>query len=118
MNILQVVSSSRTSGAEKHVVLLSKWMQRLGHNVLAACPPGGWLPAQLREAGIDTVEIPMHGAKSPKAIYALRRLASERRIDVMNTHLTRATYLGYAAGLMARVPVISTAHILSRDFSY
>ncbi len=49
MNILQVISSSKTSGAEKHMVVLSEWLQKLGHNVLVVCPPGEWLHEQLRE---------------------------------------------------------------------
>jgi glycosyltransferase involved in cell wall biosynthesis len=118
MNILQVVSSSRTSGAEKHVVLLSKWLQLLGHNVTAVCPPGGWLPGQLREAGISTVEVPMRGPRSTAAIFTLRKLVEDWRIDIVNTHLTRATYLGYFAGLLAKVPVISTVQIKTRDVSY
>src|SRR5579862_6836093 len=50
MNILQLVSSSRTSGAEKHVAVLSDRLHKRGHNVFAACPPGEWLPDQLRAA--------------------------------------------------------------------
>ncbi len=118
MNILQVVSSSRTSGAEKHLVILSRWLQRMGHNVIAVCPPGGWLPDQLHAAGIPTVEMPMRGILAPKAVFSLRALVRKRHIDIIHTHLTRATYMGYLAGLLAHVPVISTVHIWSRDFAY
>jgi glycosyltransferase involved in cell wall biosynthesis len=118
MRILQVISSSRTSGAEKHLVVLSEWLRRRGHEVTAVCPPGGWLPEQLRGAGIPAIELPMHGARSSGSILALRRLAREREVDVIHTHLTRATYLGYFAGALSRVPVISTVHVLTRDFAY
>jgi len=118
MNILQVVSSSRTSGAERHIIVLSQWLQRRGHSVTAVCPPGGWLPEQLRSAGVPAVEMPMHGPVAPRAIFALRGLARSLQADVIHTHLTRATYLGYFAGFLARVPVISTVHVLSRDFAY
>ena len=118
MNILQVISSSRTSGAEKHLVVLSEWLQRRGHTVTAVCPPGGWLPDQLRIAGIPAIELPMHGARSSSTILALRRVVRERHVDVIHTHLTRATYMGYFAGNLSRVPVISTVHVLTRDFAY
>lgn len=118
MNILQVISSSRTSGAEKHLVVLSEWLRRRGHNVLVVCPPGGWLPGQLRKAGVPAVEIAMHGLLSPRTIFALRRVVRQNGVDVIHTHLTRATYLGYFAGLLAHVPVISTVHVLTRDFAY
>lgn len=118
MNILQVISSSRTSGAEKHMVVLSEWLRRRGHEVTAVCPPGGWLPEQLRGAGIPSIELPMHGAKSSGTILALRRMVRERHVDVIHTHLTRATYMGYFAGTLAHVPVLSTVHVLTRDFAY
>lgn len=118
MNILQVISSSRTSGAEKHMVVLSEGLVRLGHSVVAVCPPGGWLTEQLRDAGIPSVEMPMHGMDSPRAIFNLQKLARENHSDLIHTHLTRATYLGYFAGVLAHVPVISTVHVLTRDFAY
>ena len=118
LNVLQVISSSRTSGAEKHVVLLSEKLRALGHNVTAVCPPGGWLPEQLRLAGIPMLELPMHGKGSAAAILQLRKIIRQRRIDVVHTHLTRATYMGYFAGNISRVPVISSVHVLTSDFAY
>ncbi len=118
MNILQVISSSRTSGAEKHLVVLSEWLRKRGHNITAVCPCGGWLPEQLRGAGIPTIELSMRGATSSATILALRRMVREQKVDVIHTHLTRATYMGYAAGHLAHVPVISTVHVLTRDFAY
>ncbi len=118
MNILQVISSSRTSGAERHVVILSDWLTRRGHNVLAVCPPGDWLPGQLREVGIEAVELPMAGSRMLPAALAVREVAREHKADVIHTHLTRATYMGYIAGLLTRIPVISTMHVFTRDFAY
>lgn len=118
MNILQVISSSRTSGAEKHFVVLSESLMRRGHNVLAVCPPGGWVAEQLHTAGVPSVEVTMHGMASPGAVLRLRGLACSEHMDVIHTHLTRATYLGYFAGALSRIPVISTVHVLTRDMAY
>lgn len=118
MNILQVISSSRTSGAEKHMVVLCGWLRRLGHNVLAACPQGGWLPEQLREAGIPSVEINMRGAKAPGAVIEIGRAAQRHQADLIHAHLTRATYMSFFAGMFSRVPVVSSVHVLTRDFAY
>jgi glycosyltransferase involved in cell wall biosynthesis len=118
MNILQIISSSRTSGAEKHLVVLSESLRRLGHEVTAVCPPGGWLPEQLRRAGIPAVEVNMHGPTGARAIFKLNQLVRERRVDVIHTHLTRATYMGYFASGVARVPLVSTVHVLTKDAAY
>lgn len=116
MNILQVVSSTVTSGAEKHVLLLSRTLVERGHNVMAICPPGEWLPREFESSGIQTIQMPMVGLHSFRAIRRMRRLVRQRGIDVIHTHLTRATYLGYVAGLFARVPVISSLHVQNADF--
>lgn len=118
MNILQIVSSSRTSGAEKHVVVLSEKLRQRGHKVMALCPPGGWLPGQLRAAGVPTLEKRMHGIRSFVTAVGLARLVREHKIDVIHTHLTRATYLGFLAGRMAQLPVVSSVHVLTHDVAY
>lgn len=118
MKILQVVSSTRTSGAEKHIVVLSEGLRERGHEILAVCPPGGWLPGQLRGAGIPVIETPMNGLNGSRAALTLRKAVVQNQVDVIHTHLTRATYVGYCAGLMAKVPVISTVHVFTPDIAY
>jgi glycosyltransferase involved in cell wall biosynthesis len=90
----------------------------MGHQVTAVCPHGGWLPEQLRLAGIPSIEMTMHGRRASAAIVRMRKMVRENEIDVIHTHLTRATYMGYFAGLLSRVPVISTMHVATRDIAY
>jgi glycosyltransferase involved in cell wall biosynthesis len=118
MNILQIVSSSRTSGAEKHVLILSDRLRRHGHQVMAVCPTDGWLPAQLRDAGIPALEVAMRGPRSWFSTLTLARLARKHRIDLIHTHLTRATYLGALVGRLTRLPVVSSVHVRTHDPAY
>lgn len=118
MKVLQVISSSRTSGAEKHMVVLSDRLRRRGHEVTAICPPGGWITRQLTSAGVPMLEWTMHGLRAPATILRIRSLVREQGIEMIHTHLTRAAYLGYIGGLMARVPVVSSVHTLTRDWAY
>jgi glycosyltransferase involved in cell wall biosynthesis len=60
----------------------------------------------------------MHGLLAPATILRLRSYARRNAVDLIHTHLTRATYMGYIAGLLARVPVVSTIHTLTRDWAY
>ncbi len=99
-------------------MLLSDALRLRGHEVLAVCPKGGWLPARLREAGVPTTEVPMHGLTAPRTIGVLRGLAREMSADLIHTHLTRATYMGFFTGAMERIPVVSTVHVATRDFAY
>lgn len=60
----------------------------------------------------------MRGQGWFRTIGLVTRLARERQFDVIHTHLTRATYFGYFAGLARRVPVVSTVHIANHDVIY
>ncbi len=116
--VLQVVSSSATSGAERHLVLLSRTLQQQGHHVLTVCPPQNWLPDELRRAGVNTLPLPMHGIGSLETLARLVQVVREQKIDIIHTHLTRATYLGLLAGLLTRRPVVSTVHVFTSDPAY
>ncbi len=118
MNILQIVSSSRTSGAEKHVIVLSERLKRRGHRVTALCPPGGWLPERLRAADVAVIERPMHGGQFVPAVLSVTRSSRREHYDLIHTHLTCATYLGFMAGAMNRLPVVSSVHVLTHDLVY
>jgi glycosyltransferase involved in cell wall biosynthesis len=118
MNILQLVSSSRTSGAEKHVAVLSDILSKRGHNVFAACPRGDWLPGQLRSAQIPTFEMDMRGVHALTTPSNITRYARENKIDIIHAHLTRATYYGLLAGKMTGLPMISSVHCRSHDVAY
>ncbi len=118
MNILQLVSSSRTSGAEKHVAVLSDRLRKRGHNVHAACPHGDWLPEQLKSAEIPTLELDMRGVKSLGTPQLLKKYVTEHKIDIIHAHLTRATYFGLLTCKLTGLPIISSVHCRSHDVVY
>lgn len=118
LKILQIISSSATSGAERHVLSLSKLLIERGHSVEVICPSGGWLAEGLREKGINVHETEMKGRGWFKTTaYVMRRMRSEQ-IDLVHSHLTRATYFGAVSGLLCRVPAISTVHVANHDQVY
>ncbi len=86
--------------------------------MLAVCPRGGWLPEQLRAAGIPAHEMEMRGSKSLSAGFDLARIVREHGIDLIHAHLTRATYLGLVAARLARRPVVSSVHVRTHDVAY
>lgn len=118
MRILQIVSSSATSGAERHVYQLSTLLRKRGHHVEVICPPGGWLSTQLREQSISVFETAMKGTGWFRTFgYLLRRIRAGQ-IDVVHTHLTRATWFGVLAGGARQTPVVGTVHIGNHDQIY
>lgn len=116
--VLQVVSSSATSGAERHLVLLARTLQQQGHYVTTVCPPHNWLPRELQRAGVHTLPLPMRGVGSVTTLWRLVRVVREQRIDIIHTHLTRAAYYGLLVGLFTHKPVVSTVHVFTSDPAY
>lgn len=117
MRIVQVISSSATSGAERHVYSLSRLLTQRGHHVEVVCPPNGWLANDLRQANIPVHTFDMKGSGWLRTTgFLAKRLRND--FDLVHTHLTRATYFGAVAGLLTNVPAIASVHIANHDQIY
>ena len=93
--------------------LLSRELARRGHEVTLLCQPGAWIAGQL---AADPVEVMFSDLRRFPA-GELRRVAGEigrRRIEVVHTHMSRASLFGVLLRWFAGVPSIATAH--SRHF--
>ncbi|MFZ4506184.1 MAG: glycosyltransferase family 4 protein [Fimbriimonas sp.] len=111
-------SSATTSGAERHVLQLSQLLESRGHGVSAVTSSDGWLTQRLFDAGLDVQVSPMKGRGWLRSVALLAREIRRKKIDVVHTHLTRAAYIGYAAGLLTRTPVVTSVHIANHDYIY
>lgn len=118
LRVLQVISSSATSGAEKHVLQLTQLLRSRGHDVEVVCPAGGWLADELAAAGIPTHAIAMKGGSTLAAHLFMLDLIKGGRYDLMHAHLTRAAYLGFFSGALRGVPLVASVHIDSHDRIY
>jgi len=118
MRVMQVISSSETSGAERHVLSLSEQLQARRHQVRVICPPSGWLPNELRRRHIPLNESNMNGRGWMRTALQIARTARRQRFDLIHSHLTRASYIAHFASLVARVPLVSTVHVSNRDPIY
>jgi glycosyltransferase involved in cell wall biosynthesis len=118
LKIVQLISSSATSGAERHVLHLSRQLQSFGHQVEVICPPGQWLSDALTDNGVRVRTNEMRGRGWYETFGLLMQSAAGRRADIIHTHLTRAAYIGYSAGLLSRTPVVTSVHIANNDQIY
>lgn len=82
------------------------------------CPVGGWLPKELRESGVVVHETPMRGKGWLKSVALSTRLIKERKIDVVHSHLTRATYFGAVSAGLRGIPAIASVHVANHDQIY
>lgn len=118
MRILQIVSSSATSGAEHHSIVLSRELKSRGHQVAVVCPPIPWIIDSLQALGVETHPMDLKAKVGLPALRQVSALLKSQKFDVIHTHLSRAAYLGFVAGTIRRVPVVSTVHVETREPLY
>jgi glycosyltransferase involved in cell wall biosynthesis len=118
LKVLQVISSSATSGAERHVLDLSEALVGQGHRVELICPSEGWLTETAERAGLSVHISPMKGQGWFQTLSLIGKLTMRGHVDLIHTHLTRAAYIGYSAGLLTGKPVITSVHIANNDAIY
>lgn len=63
-------------------------------------------------------ELDMRSMMGLRALGTLLKILGQKRFDVAHVHLSRATYLGWVATRMRRVPLVSTVHVLTREPVY
>jgi glycosyltransferase involved in cell wall biosynthesis len=106
---MEIASGTRINGAMSHCALLSRELARRGHEVTLVCRSGAWIAGQV---AADPVQV-MYSDLRRFPPGELRRVAAEihrRRIEVVHTHMSRASFFGVLLRWFAGVPSIATAH--------
>ena len=115
--ILHTEWSSGWGGQEQRIILECRKAIERGHEVLIACQPGSGILARALEAGIPTATVVMRSGFDLRAILELVRLIRSRRIDVVNTHSGKDTWLGSMAARLAGARLLVRTRHLSIPLS-
>jgi glycosyltransferase involved in cell wall biosynthesis len=113
MTIVQYITPSRIGGAETYFLRLCAYLARRGHRVIVVTKRDTPLRArvdELKPLGVEVQAWRTSGKLDPRTLARLIRLLRRERADVLNTHLTTASWLGAWAGRMARVPTAAWVH--------
>jgi glycosyltransferase involved in cell wall biosynthesis len=86
--------------------------------VKVVCPAKGWLPTVLEDSQISCKISNMKGTGWYRTMLYLVHQARKHKVDVIHTHLTRSAYIGHAASMMSRTPVVTSVHIANNDQIY
>lgn len=112
MNILQVIPTLDTGGAERTTVEIAAALTRDGHGALVASE-GGAMEGELREAGGELIRLPL-SSKSPLTIWKnADRLAAEivqRGVDIVHARSRAPAWSALRAARKAGVPFVTTYH--------
>jgi L-malate glycosyltransferase len=107
LRVMQIVSGSGVNGAITHCLRLTRSLKERGHAVTLVCRHNSWISQQ----PLDGIEV-LHSTLARWPISELRRVASaarERKIDVVQTHLSRAHFFGVLLRFYGRLPCVATA---------
>lgn len=113
LNILQVITQRRYSGAERICLIICSELQKRGHRVKLLCKPGTILPEEARKRGINVETPAISGKLNLMAPFRIAAIAREFGADIIHTHLSTATLMGSIAGKMSNIPVLGHVHALN-----
>ena len=108
VHVLYVIDSLTPGGTERSLVALAPHLA--ARNVLldvAYLQPRAGLPEELRQAGAELWSLDGRGGRVGW-LWRVRRLATERRPDLLHTTLFEADIAGRTAGWSRRLPVVSS----------
>lgn len=115
--ILHTEWSDGWGGQEQRIILESRKMIALGHQVKIACQPGSGILKKAVENGIPVEEVVIRGQFDLRAIRDLYRLIRKHGITVVNTHSGKDTWVGSLAAKLAGVPLLIRTRHLSLPIS-
>lgn len=113
--VLFYTDTPNVGGAEKHMLLLAKYLQKQGVSVLLAYGRYSRLKtmrADFEAAGARVFELRTFHKHDPRHYFELRGLLEKERPDLLHIHLWNPGAGRYAffAGERTRVPAIATEH--------
>ena len=111
MNILHIITSLRTGGAEKLIIDIVPRFQMLGHNVDVLLFDGSETPfkQQLKAANVRVWEFGCGGSVY-NPLHIGRLIPILRQYDIIHTHNTAPQLFAAIANLFCRKKLITTEH--------
>jgi glycosyltransferase involved in cell wall biosynthesis len=112
MRIMEIISGTAVNGAAVNCFEIICALHARGHHVTVVCRPQAWIAAHLQERGIDVEVIESSLRRWPTdELRRVARLAKERQIEVVHTHMSSASFFGVLLRRLYGVPAcVATAH--------
>ena len=112
LTILHTESAKRWGGQERRTFAEAVEFKKRGYRVILAVQPESALGKHAKEAGIEVREIRMKNRDIPKAFFSLFTLIRRERVDIVNTHSSKDSWIAsFAAHLALRPILLRTRHV-------
>jgi glycosyltransferase involved in cell wall biosynthesis len=111
--ILHTESSLGWGGQEHRTIAEMRLLRERGHRLLLAGDPRGELHRRAVGEGFVTYPLEFGGARNFRAWIGLRRLLGQERVDILNTHSSLDSWVGFLAWLTMRnrLTLVRTRHL-------
>ena len=117
MTFLQYITPSRLAGAEYFFLRVIAHLAEMGHRVIVVTKRDTPLRAEIEKLDNPNIQLHAwhtHGKVDPITLAKLCRLIRDERVDVINTHLTTASWQGALAAKITGVPCVAVVHATDR----
>lgn len=113
LTLLHTESSMGWGGQEIRILKESLGLLRRGHRVLIACQPGSGLERRTRASGIPVEPVRMRTPFHLPAVFQLKRLIKQGKVDVVSTHSSVDSWLASMAARLCfpRPAIVRTRHL-------
>jgi glycosyltransferase involved in cell wall biosynthesis len=101
--ILHINSACTWRGGEQQTLWLCQGLQRRGHRIVLACPPGSPLMDRARQAGLFVCPVKMRGEWDLWAVRELMGIVNRHGIEMVHCHTAHAHTLGLLAAQFSSV---------------
>ncbi|HRZ86776.1 MAG TPA: glycosyltransferase family 4 protein [bacterium] len=110
--ILHTEASTGWGGQEKRILDEILYLRERGHRFYLACQPDSKILVEARKKGVECLAVKMPNPVAPAAIAALRRFICINKIEVVNTHSSKDSWLIGFTRCVTRIPlVVRTRHL-------
>lgn len=109
MRILHTIPGRNWGGMEHRTLEQVRWLKAHGHDVWLASPSDGESFKRAQAAGLPAIHFDFDRPWKPATVRALRKLLIERRVEVVDTHVTRDAKA--ACACLDLVAVVRSRHV-------
>ena len=112
MRVLHTEWSSGWGGQEMRVLQELKFLRAAGASVFLATPPGSPLFQKAQAAGIEVLPVRFRGTIDLTSFWRVFRAIRKYRINIVNTHSGKDTWMAGLAARLAGAVFVRTQHFL------
>lgn len=114
LKILHTEWSDGWGGQEIRIINESLALKELGAEIFIACRSHAKISQKAAEAGLNVVHFDFNSSYDIKTIFKLVKFIKTNKIDILNSHSGKDTWVGGLAAKLAGIKFIRTRHLSNK----